>query len=524
MLILEMVIYKLILDHAAPVSNQSVELSTQSNVIDSQGHDLLPVKRKPGRPRKIPLPPGYVPPQPVQRRPKKLPKVYSSDSSSKSNKSKKAHKHSKRRDSYASESGSTSTPQDLDAVYLPGRKRPINPSAINLQDRSGRTLIFKYSARGDVETTTSLLKAGAVLHIADYAGWTPLHEACLNGHAEIVDLMLIHGADVNARGGDGDTPLHDAVGNGHLEVVKILLRYGASFECTNESGQTALEFAQEVHHSTLKEKDITPDQIENASSIILVLKDWARMTKKIVKRDDEGQTLLHHAAIKGSIDRISNLLWYGCDINAQDNAGVTPLHDGCLHGNADVVEKLLAFGANMDILNHEGQSCMHDAIANNHYECVKVLLKYGFKNSQSVVPKAHYRFECKILLEKPADFWKPNSIPEYHPRVIDTSKPIEAHKSKPKLPEDPTVPYPFAWGGLDKKKPGAFESTREEKKFHAFLKSLEKNEEKKAPSSLMMRLDIDTEGSNLSTDMTNIKIKRSYNRKNVDSSERYILM
>jgi hypothetical protein len=161
-----------------------------------------------------------------------------------------------RRDSVAS--GQTTPLENDEGVYLPDRKRPVPFQAVNQQDRSGRTLIFKYASRGDVDSTEALLRAGASLRIADYAGWTPLHEACLEGHTEIVRLMLAFDADVDCPGGDGDTPLHDAVGNVHFEVVKLLLRHGASIDLVNEQGQTALEFALE------KWKESSSDFVELA--------------------------------------------------------------------------------------------------------------------------------------------------------------------------------------------------------------------------------------------------------------------
>jgi ankyrin repeat protein len=162
----------------------------------------------------------------------KSPKTNSDDSESDSD-------HIVNQKSYSSNSA-----QEEDGVMLPDRKRAVPFDQLNQQDRSGRTLIFKYAARGDVETTESLLQAGASLQITDHAGWTPLHEACLEGHTEIVQLMLLYNADVDAPGGSGDTPLHDAIGNFHVEVVKLLLNFGASIDLTNEDEQNALTFAK----------------------------------------------------------------------------------------------------------------------------------------------------------------------------------------------------------------------------------------------------------------------------------------
>jgi ankyrin repeat protein len=432
---------------------------------------VIPVKRKPGRPRKNPLAPHVAskPNKAITRDPSES---ETSSAQSSRNPSKLLKRNDERRDSN-SESGSTTTPNDPDAIQLPDRKRPVCLSSINAQDRSGRTLIFKYSSRGDVETTTTLLKAGADLFIADHAGWTPLHEACLEGHAEIVELMLIHGADVNARGGDGDTPLHDAVGNGHVKVVQILLRYGASFEAVNEHGQTPLEFAQQL----VKNED---DQAQN---IVDLLKDWSKMVVKIIKKDSTGATHLHKICAKNLHERICKILWYGADVNAQDNSGLTPLHDACLNGAKESVETLVAFGAKMDVVSTEGETPLDDAVINGHPECVNILLQYGtnpktaLRKFEKLLKSGGGNFKsCKSLLEKPESFWRPYKTPEYHPRLIDTSKPVELRIKQTDRSEDPCAPpYPFAWGGLDNKA-GPFESTREEKKFQALWKSLEKQD------------------------------------------------
>ena len=150
-----------------------------------------------------------------------------------------------RRDSVQTDSGTSNPHENEEGILLPGRKRTIPISAINARDRSGRTLIYKYASRGDVDTCELLLKSGATLRISDYAGWTPLHEACLEGHVEIVRMMLSCDAEVNALGGDGDTPLHDAIGNCHIPVVEVLLEFGASLQLLNESNQTVIEFALE---------------------------------------------------------------------------------------------------------------------------------------------------------------------------------------------------------------------------------------------------------------------------------------
>ncbi|KAJ3085253.1 hypothetical protein HK102_000173 [Quaeritorhiza haematococci] len=256
-------------------------------------------------------------------------------------------------------SGSTNGPPESVGIIINGRKRVLSYSAINSQNRSGQTPIFKFANSGDVETCINLIKAGADLNIKDYAGWTPLHEACLKGHVEVCKVLIQYGADVNAAGGDHDTPLHDAVQNGHLDVVELLLAHGASMNALNAKSETPMDVADD-------------------DEIIECLKRWEEMTARVVKRNKAGQTPLHSAAASGDLKDVREYLQYGADINAKDNAGWTPLHEAALEGHAEVVEELLRYGADVDVAGGDnGDTPLMDASANGHVVCVKLLLSFG---------------------------------------------------------------------------------------------------------------------------------------------------
>ncbi|KAJ1330068.1 hypothetical protein BSLG_009769 [Batrachochytrium salamandrivorans] len=347
-----------------------------------------------------------------------------------------------KRNSSASDLHSRHLPGDADeSVILPDRKRPIPVSTINATDRSGRTLLFKYTTRGDLSTCTSLLRAGIDVNLADHAGYTALHEACLDGHTEIVQRMLDYGAGIDSPGGtEGDTPLHDAISNGHVDVVDVLLRHGASIVSVNTALQTPMVLAhacqvdvdaavsaetrldgcdnmsmdgsivkheddctdkdnqqQHRHHHqeninpvwrindnsssfvnpSVRLKRLFSDQ-QRARAIVDLLETWQDMTSKVVQRDLSGQTLLHKACTSGDLDRIHQLLMYGADINVADHSGWTPLHDAALHGHTLCVQVLLRYGADVQkVGGSDADSPLHDAAANCHCDVVRLLLEYG---------------------------------------------------------------------------------------------------------------------------------------------------
>lgn len=66
------------------------------------------------------------------------------------------------------------------------------------------------------------------------------------------------------------------------------------------------------------------------------------------------------------------------DINDQGN---TVLHRAAMDGNKDQVEGLLANGENINAINHQGDTALHLAAAAGHLDVVKVLLVKGAVNN-----------------------------------------------------------------------------------------------------------------------------------------------
>ena len=484
------------------VSKISVPCKINSNLAPTTlSLEAPPIKRGRGRPKKIrplvsvlPLPKKVVRKRESNSSEGSSETEISSSNSSVSQTKPEKEKHivipkpmSWRRESIASESGSLSNLNDSETVLLPDRKRPILSSSINLPDRSGRTLIFKYSAKGDFETTRILIEAGADLSISDFAGWTPLHEACLEGHSEVVKLMLQNYADVNAKGGDGDTPLHDAIGNGHIKVVKYLLRYGGSLISVNENGQTPLEFAEH--------KLLLTTETEKIATIIQVLKNWMEMDIIVRQTDSFGRTNLHLAAASGNSTKMLELLKYGANVAVSDNSGLIPLHGSALNGHLKCVEILLQYGSNFDLKNKQRSTPLNDAASNGHAKCVELMLSYGADPSLVILAsnvrdeaKTSLRRICSDLCLRPSNSWKPLMKPVFSPRIIgptgmkravDDSKfkqrEVEVTEIDEEMPEA-LPPLPFSWGGLDNRQ-GPFESSREEKKFKALWQKLAKQDD-----------------------------------------------
>jgi hypothetical protein len=92
-----------------------------------------------------------------------------------------------------------------------------------------------------------------------------------------------------------------------------------------------------------------------------------------------GESPLHMAAKKGSVELVELLLAKGADINAQAWLwhGDTPLHTAAMYGQKDVVELLLARGVDVNIMNNYHETPMHEAVKFQKWDVAELLRQRG---------------------------------------------------------------------------------------------------------------------------------------------------
>ncbi|GBM77469.1 Ankyrin-2 [Araneus ventricosus] len=185
----------------------------------------------------------------------------------------------------------------------------------------------------------------------------PLQIASGKGFCEITRLLITNGADLNIS--DRFPPLHVAISKGHSEVIDILIKSGANITLRNTDGYSPIELAIKCKNLDLMETLLEISKLD------------------INLKGPNGQTLLHHAAVSGSLEIVKSLVDKGCTMNVKDSTDAKPIHIAAKDGHQDIVEYFLNEGIDIDDRGESGWSLMHYAAAGNQTEMCRFLLKKG---------------------------------------------------------------------------------------------------------------------------------------------------
>lgn len=226
----------------------------------------------------------------------------------------------------------------------------------NVRDRAGRTQLFRYAERCDLETCRLLLDADADVNISDNAGWRPLHLACGQGATSIVKLFIERGADLQARGLNHQTALHDAALSGSIDIVRHLVLLGADINARNLEG-------------------FSPMDLCTQPECLAFMKEQQEMKREINSLNRDGYSCLHLACLEEDVTKVTRLLRDGADVNTADLHRTTPIHIAAQRGLLDVIAALVNRGALVDLQDDAGNTSLHLATQHGQKMAVQLLLE-----------------------------------------------------------------------------------------------------------------------------------------------------
>ncbi|CAL1290900.1 unnamed protein product [Larinioides sclopetarius] len=153
-------------------------------------------------------------------------------------------------------------------------------------------------------------------------------------------------------------PMHVAAMKGNVEAIEAPMSCSAKIN-QEENGQTPL------HLAVIKGKTFAARKIISLGANLRALNKY-------------GYAPLHLAVILDRILLIEDLININSenDINIFDRNGNAALHIAVLMGNANAVRALLMEGANADLPNREGDAPLHLAITRNDPKLYDIIVKY----------------------------------------------------------------------------------------------------------------------------------------------------
>ena len=124
-----------------------------------------------------------------------------------------------------------------------------------------------------------------------------------------------------------------------------------------------------------------------------VTEEKTKQVDNLEKKNQKGESKLHVACNKGTVETVSELLRLGANPNSQDHAGWTPLHDVVAANRLDLAKVLLGAEANPSVPSTEERiTPLHDAVESGEVEMVRLLVSYGAdrdkKDKEGLTPRS----------------------------------------------------------------------------------------------------------------------------------------
>ena len=263
---------------------------------------------------------------------------------------------------------------------------------IHLANESGLTALHYAVGKGNFNLFQYLLQNGNDLSGKTKDKRSSLHIAAVNGHADLCERLLeTYNLDIHLADDDGKTVLHYAAESGNWYLFQYLIRKGSDVSSETKDKQNSLHIAAAKGHADLCKKLL---EIYNLDILLTDDNGWAvlynaaesknldlfqyllRKGSNAFSKTKDKQNSLHIAAVNGHADLCKILLEiYNLDILLTDDDGWTVLHHAAQSGNLHLFQYLIGKGSDVSSKTKDKQNSLHIAAMNGHAGLCKIILQ-----------------------------------------------------------------------------------------------------------------------------------------------------
>jgi ankyrin repeat protein len=258
-----------------------------------------------------------------------------------------------------------------------GGNRNLLKTLLEKGVKSGEnTMIFASQGlprkKNTLEAYKFLESIGVKVNVVDEKGRNPLHAiAYKSNDIAVYTYFIAKGMDVNLQDNDGDSPFMNAANSNTLEVVKFLSTYTKELNLKNEKGLSALALAvnrnavEVIKFLLDKGANInTKDHKGNTLSYALInnfkKNKFAVFEAKLTLLEknglvinqiqENGNTLLHLAALRNNLKLLKYLAVFNIDVNTKNKDNLSALQIAAMKSrDAKIIKYLLSIGANKNV-------------------------------------------------------------------------------------------------------------------------------------------------------------------------------
>eukprot|EP00658_Telonema_sp_P-2_P051978 TRINITY_DN4009_c0_g1_i2.p1 TRINITY_DN4009_c0_g1~~TRINITY_DN4009_c0_g1_i2.p1 ORF type:complete len:241 (+),score=75.93 TRINITY_DN4009_c0_g1_i2:83-805(+) len=122
--------------------------------------------------------------------------------------------------------------------------------------------------------------------------------------------------------------------------------------------------------------------------------------ERLHQADEDGRTMLHHAAEQDQVQFILKAMQEGCDMNAIDQVSRTPLHMTAFSGALEAAKLLIEADCDLDVQDGEGKTALHWAVRNFKEDIAALLVTknadMSLKDHCGETPEAYARSSDRL--------------------------------------------------------------------------------------------------------------------------------